>query len=112
MNNISGISSRMDKWLGRQNGESHCHKTEYRKKNNEKKKWRQPKRSLDNIKFTNTCIIGVAEWDEREKSFEKIFEEIMAENFLYMWKEIFKSKKHTKSQADKLENEHRETHNN
>ena len=74
--------------------------------------WRLPKRPWDNIKFTNTCIIGVAEWDEREKSFEKIFEEIMAENFLYMWKEIFKSKKHTKSQADKLENEHRETHNN
>ena len=31
----------------------------------------------DNIKFTNICIIGVPEREEREKGPEKIFEEII-----------------------------------
>ena len=44
-------------------------------------------RSLwDNIKCTNICIIGVPE-EEREKEDEKIFEEIVAENFHNMGKE-------------------------
>ena len=42
----------------------------------------------DNIKCTNICIIGVPEGEEREKGLEKIFEEITAENFLNMGKEI------------------------
>ena len=35
----------------------------------------------DNIKCTNIHIIGVPEGEEREKGTEKIFEEIIAENF-------------------------------
>ena len=35
----------------------------------------------DNIKCTNICITGVPEGEEREKGPEKIFEEIVAENF-------------------------------
>ena len=35
----------------------------------------------DNIKFTNIPIIGVPEGEEREKETEKIFQEIIAENF-------------------------------
>ena len=41
----------------------------------------------DNIKYTNICIIGVPEGEEREKGPEKILEEIIAENFLNMGKE-------------------------
>ena len=35
----------------------------------------------DNIKCTNNCIIGFPEGEEREKGLEKIFEEIIVENF-------------------------------
>ena len=42
----------------------------------------------DNIKRTNIRIIGVAEGEEREKGPEKIFEEIIVENFPNMGKEI------------------------
>ena len=42
----------------------------------------------DNIKCTNICIIGVPEGEKREKVFEKMFEEIIAENLPNMGKEI------------------------
>ena len=42
----------------------------------------------DNIKRNNICIIGVPEGEEREKGPEKIFEEIIVENFPNMGKEI------------------------
>ena len=35
----------------------------------------------DNIKCNNICIIGVPEGEEREEGPEKIFEEIIVENF-------------------------------
>ena len=41
---------------------------------------------LDNIKCTNICIIIVPE-EERQKGSEKIFEEIIDENFPNMRKE-------------------------
>ena len=41
-----------------------------------------------NIKCTNICIIGVPKGEEREKGPEKTFEEIIAENFLNIRKEI------------------------
>ena len=44
----------------------------------------------DNIKPTNICIIGVPEGEEKKKRPEKIFEEIVAENFPNMGKEIVK----------------------
>ena len=43
---------------------------------------------LDNIKCTKILIIGVPEGEETEKGPEKIFEEIMVENFPNMGKEI------------------------
>ena len=42
----------------------------------------------DNIKHTNIRIIGVPEEEERKRGTEKIFEEIMVENFPNMEKEI------------------------
>ena len=42
----------------------------------------------DNIKCTNIHIIGVPEGEERDKPSEKIYEEIIAENFTNMGKEI------------------------
>ena len=42
----------------------------------------------DNIKHTNIWIIGVPEEEEKKKGYEKIFEEIIVENFPNMKKEI------------------------
>ena len=42
----------------------------------------------DNIKCNNICIIGVPEEEEKNKGTEKIFEEIIVENFPKMGKEI------------------------
>ena len=42
----------------------------------------------DNIKHTNIHITGVSEGEEREKGPEKIYEEIIVENFPNMGKEI------------------------
>ena len=47
----------------------------------------------DNIKCTNIRIIGVPEEEEKKKGTEKIFEEIIVENFPNMGKEIVKSRK-------------------
>ena len=42
----------------------------------------------DSIKCTNIPIIGVPEAEEKKKGYEKIFEEIIVENFPNMEKEI------------------------
>ena len=42
----------------------------------------------DNTKCTNIQIVGVPEEEEKKKGYEKIFEEIIAENFPNMEKEI------------------------
>ena len=58
---------------------------------NKEKRMKRTEDSLrdhwENIKFTNVHIIGVQEGEEREKGAEKIFEEIIGENFLNMGKE-------------------------
>ena len=41
----------------------------------------------DNIKHTTICIIGVLKGEDREKGPDKIFEEIIDENFPNMGKE-------------------------
>ena len=59
--------------------------------NRKEKRWKTNEASLrelwDNIKHTNIRIIGVPEGEEREKGTEKIFQEIIAENFPNMGKE-------------------------
>ena len=47
----------------------------------------------DNIKHTNIQIIEFPEEEEKKKGTEKIFEEIIVENFPNMGKEIVKSRK-------------------
>ena len=42
----------------------------------------------DNIKCTSIRITGVPEEEEKKKGYEKIFEEIIVENFPNMVKEI------------------------
>ena len=42
----------------------------------------------DHIKCTNIQIIGIPEEEEKKKGYEKIFEEIIVENFPNMEKEI------------------------
>ena len=64
---------------------------------NKEKRMKRLKDSLrdlwDNSKCTNIQIIGVPEEEEKKKGTEKIFEEIIVENFPNMGKEIIKSKK-------------------
>ena len=59
---------------------------------NEVKRMKRTEDSLrdiwDNIKRTNTGIIGVPEEEEKKKGYEKSFEEIIVENFPNMEKEI------------------------
>ena len=61
----------------------------------------------DNIKHTNIRIIEVPEGGEREKGPEKIFEEIIAENFPNVGREIV-----NQVQEAKPKEEHIETHSN
>ena len=65
----------------------------------------------DHIKCTNIWIIGVPEEEEKKKGYEKIFEEIIIENFPNMEKEIIKSMRHSPIQ-DKPKEKHTKTHTN
>ena len=53
----------------------------------------------DNIKHTSIRITGVPEEEEKKKGTEKIFEEIIVENFPKIWerKYLIKSRKHRES---------------
>ena len=53
----------------------------------------------DNMKCTNMHITGVPEGEEKEKGPEKIFEEIIAEKFPNMGKEIVNQVQEAESQA-------------
>ena len=59
---------------------------------NKEKRMKRNEASLrdhwDNIKRNNICITGVPEGEGREKGPEKIFEEIIVENFPNMGKEM------------------------
>ena len=76
----------MNQWAGRKMVEITS------KEQNKVKRMKRTEASLrdlwDNIKCTDIRIIGVPEEDEKKKRYEKIFEEIIVENFANMEKEI------------------------
>ena len=79
------------------------------------KKLKRNKESLrelwDNVKCTNIHIIGVLEGEEREKGTEKIFQEIIDENFPNMERNhSLKSRKHNRYHKNKPKEEYTETH--
>ena len=61
--------------------------TEMNKENRIKRTEDSLRDHWDNIKCSNIHIIGVPKGEEREKGPKKIFEDIIAENFLNMGKE-------------------------
>uniref|UniRef100_A0A8D1D3S7 L1 transposable element RRM domain-containing protein n=1 Tax=Sus scrofa TaxID=9823 RepID=A0A8D1D3S7_PIG len=74
---ISEVEDRLVEIMGAEQ------KREKRLKTNEE----SPGDPWDNVKRSNIRIIGVPEGEEREKGTEKIFQEIIAENFPHMGKE-------------------------
>ena len=84
-----------------------------RKNEAERKKEKRIKRNdvnlrylWDNVKCPNIRIIGVPEKEDKKKDHDKIFEEIIVENFRKMGKEIItKSKKSKESQTGKTQGE-------
>ena len=65
----------------------------------------------DNIKRTNIRILGVAEEEEKKKGSEKIFEEIIVENFPIMGKETVSQVQEAQSPIqDKSKKTYAETH--
>ena len=67
----------------------------------------------DNSKFTNIQIIGVPEGEEEKKVCEKIFEEIIVENFPNMEKVIVNQVQEVQSPIqDKPKEKHAKTHTN
>ena len=65
----------------------------------------------DNIKCTNIQIIGVPEEEEKKKGSEKIFEEILVENFPNMGKEIVNQVQEAESTIqDKPKEKHTRAH--
>ena len=65
----------------------------------------------DNIKHTNIRIIGVPEEEEKEEGSEKIFEEIIVENFPNMGREIATQVQEAQSPIqDKPKEKHTKTH--
>jgi len=73
-----------------------------------------PRDLWDHIKCTNIRIIGVPEEEEKKKGYEKIFEEIIVENFPNMEKEIVKSSPRGAESPiqDKPKEKHTKTHTN
>ena len=51
----------------------------------------------NNIRCTNIRIIRVPEEEEKKKGYQKMFEEIIVENFPNTEKEIINSKRHKES---------------
>ena len=67
----------------------------------------------DNIKHTNIQITGVPEEEEKKKGYEKIFEEIIVENFPNMEKEIVNQVQEAQSPIqDKPKEKHAKIHTN
>ena len=89
---LEGINSRMsqaEEWISELEDKRVEITSEEQNKVKKMKRNEDSLRDLwDNIKLTNIRIIGVEEEEEKKKEYEKIFEEIIVENFPNMRKEI------------------------
>ena len=66
-----------------------------------------------NVKHTKIRIIGVPGEEEKKKGYDKVFEEIIVENFPKMEKEIANQVQETQSPIqDKPKEKHAKTHTN
>ena len=89
---------------------------EWNESERKKEKWiKRNKDNLrdlwDNVKCTNTRIIGVPEGEDKKKDNEKILEEIIVENFPKMGMEIITQVQETQSpKQDKPKAKHPKTH--
>ena len=90
-NSLEGIYSRIseaEEWISELEDKMVGITSEEQNKVKRMKRTKGSLRNLwDNIKCTNIWIIGVSE-EEKKKGYEKIFEEIIVENFPNMEKEI------------------------
>ena len=87
------------------------------KEQNKVKRMKRTKDSIrdlwDNIKCTYIWVIGVPEEEEKKKGYEKIFEEIIVENFPKKEKENQSSPRGAKNPIeDKPKEKHTKTHTN
>ena len=98
-NSLEGINSRIteaEQWISDLKDKIVQITTAEQNKEKRMKRIEDSLRDLwDNIKCTNIQIIGIPEEEEKEKGTEKIFEEIIVENFPNMGKEIIR--KHRES---------------
>ena len=94
-NSLEGIKSRITE------AEEQISDLEDKIEQNKEKRMKRiedsPRDLWDNTKGTNIQIIGVPEEEEKKKGSEKIFEEIIVENFPNIGKEIVKTRKHRES---------------
>ena len=91
-NSLEGINSRITKAEERITDQEHkrveINTAEQNKETRMKRIEDSPRDLWDNIKCTTFQIIGVPEEEEKTKGTEKIFEEIIVENFRDMGKEL------------------------
>ena len=91
-NTLEGINSRIseaEEWISELEDKLVEIASEEQNKVKRMKRTEDSLRDLwDNIKRTNIRIIGIQEEEEKKKEYEKIFEEIIVENFPNMEKEI------------------------
>ena len=104
-NTLEGINSRItevEEWISYLEGRMvEITAVEQNKEKRMKRNEDSLRELWENIKCTNILIIGVPEGEEREKGSEKIFEEIIFENFPNMGKEIATQvRKRTEFQAE------------
>ena len=91
-NTLEGINSRIseaEEWISELEDKMMEITSEEQNKVKRMKRTEDSLRYLwGNIKYTNIRIIGVQEEEETKKGYEKMFEEIIVENFPNMEKEI------------------------
>ena len=91
-NNWQGNNSRMDKAENQINDLEYQEAKHNPSEQREKKRIQKTKDSVsslwDKFKWSNICIIGMPEGEEKEQQIGNLFEKIMKENFPNLMKEI------------------------